>query len=107
MNEALCSILCSEGEWYFDAEGRFITFNKDGTGELWCRCNFNYWIVAELEWKSIEPPRDPGQVVKIQRQVASVAHNKGPQLLGQLDLEITLTKRLPQRGEYTILSKAP
>lgn len=34
MNEALCSILTEEDEWCFDAEGRSIKFNKDGTGEV-------------------------------------------------------------------------
>lgn len=34
MNEALCSILYGEDEWYYHAEGRHIKFNKDGTGEV-------------------------------------------------------------------------
>ncbi|KAH0556557.1 hypothetical protein GP486_005584 [Trichoglossum hirsutum] len=101
MNEALCSILSGEDEWCFDTEGRSIKFNKDGTGELWCRCNFNYWIAAELEWKSIgpldrvEPP-----------EMASATQNKGPHLLGQLNLEITLAKRLPRRVQNSDLSKS-
>jgi len=36
MNEALCSILSGEDEWCFDAEGRSIKFDEDGTGEV-CR----------------------------------------------------------------------
>jgi hypothetical protein len=36
MNEALCSILSGEDEWCFDAGGRSIKFNEDGTGEV-CR----------------------------------------------------------------------
>ncbi|KAI9770644.1 MAG: hypothetical protein M1839_003093 [Geoglossum umbratile] len=105
MNEALCSILCGEDEWCFDTEGRSIKFNKDGTGELWCRCNFNYWIAAELEWKSIEPldrVESPGQIVEI----ASATRNKSPRLLGQLNLEITLAKRLPRRVQSSNLSKS-
>lgn len=119
MNEALCSILSGEDEWCFDTEGRSIKFNKDGTGEvcrshtmslrwllttwkLWCRCNFNYWIAADLEWKSIEPlNRD-----KPQGQIASATWNKSPHLLGQLKLEITLTNRLPRRVQTSILSKS-
>jgi hypothetical protein len=71
---------------------------------LWCRCNFNYWIAAQTEWKSIEA-RDSshGHVAEIE---TTAQNNKGPQLLGQLRLEITLTKRLPQRVESSILSKS-
>lgn len=76
------------------------------TEKLWCRCNFNYWTAAELEWRSIELPRHPSQTVEIPGQVTSAAQNKNPKLLGQLDLEITLTKRLPQRGESSILAKS-
>jgi hypothetical protein len=36
MNESLCSILSGEDEWCFDADGRAIKFNPDGTGEV-CR----------------------------------------------------------------------
>ncbi|KAI1098839.1 hypothetical protein F4804DRAFT_323625 [Jackrogersella minutella] len=106
MNEALCSILSGEDEWCFDTEGRSIKFNRDGTGELWCRCNFNYWIAVELEWRSIKPPRDPSQNVEISSRVASAAQHRSPQLLGQLNLKITLSKRLPQRVQSSILSKS-
>jgi len=35
MNEALCSILCDENQWYFDDYTlEFIKFKKDGTGEV-------------------------------------------------------------------------
>lgn len=34
MNEALCSILCGEEEWWYDQDGRSISFNSDGTGEV-------------------------------------------------------------------------
>ncbi|KAE9368312.1 hypothetical protein N431DRAFT_485870 [Stipitochalara longipes BDJ] len=104
MNEALCSILSGEDQWSFDQEGRSIKFNPDGTGELWCRCNFNYWIASELEWKSIKLPnsvRPPAQVV----ETASASQNKGPHFLGQLHLEITLIKRLPEWARDSGLSK--
>ncbi|KAI0839519.1 hypothetical protein F5Y06DRAFT_24223 [Hypoxylon sp. FL0890] len=97
MNEALYSILSGEKEWCFDTEGRTIKFNKDGTGELWCRCNFNYWIAAAFEWKSIVSPRNPNQVT------SAAQNRKGPQLLGQLDLEITLAKRLPEWVKSSVL----
>ncbi|KAI1409889.1 hypothetical protein F5Y13DRAFT_169166 [Hypoxylon sp. FL1857] len=100
MNEALCSILSGEKEWYFDTEGRYIKFNDDGTGELWCRCNFNYWIAAHFKWNSIVPSRDPGQVTSITQNRTS------PQLLGELNLEITLTKQLPQWVQSSILSRS-
>ncbi|KAI3320493.1 hypothetical protein HD806DRAFT_506601 [Xylariaceae sp. AK1471] len=101
MNEALSSILCGEDNWSFDTEGRYIKFNKDGTGELWCRCNFNYWIASTLEWKSSQP-RDSSHVAEAETD----QNNKHLQVLGQLHLEITLTKRLPQRVESSILSKS-
>ncbi|KAI1771033.1 hypothetical protein F4818DRAFT_220235 [Hypoxylon cercidicola] len=104
MNEALRSILCGEHDWCFDTEGRSIKFNLDSTGELWCHCNFNYWIAAEFEWKTIESPRDLNRAVETS-QVANAAQNNRPQLLGQLDLEITLSKRLPTRVDTSILKE--
>jgi len=95
MNEALCSILCGENEWCFHTEGQSIKFNQEGTGELWCRCNFNYFIAAELEWKSIDPPNRSTQIT---RSTNSLTHTKLPQLLGQLTLEITLVKQIPQHA---------
>ncbi|OTA58800.1 hypothetical protein K449DRAFT_467015 [Hypoxylon sp. EC38] len=108
MNEALGSIISGEKEWYYDTEGRYIKFNADGTGELWCRCNFNYWIAADLEWKSIGSPRESGQMIETPNQVTNAAaHNKeGPQLFGQLDIELTLTKQLPRWVQSSILSKS-
>jgi hypothetical protein len=122
MNDTLRSILSGEDEWCFDTEGRSIKFNKGGTGEvcrslamplrcslttweLWCRCNFDYRIAAELEWKSIESfdsIQPSCQIVEI----ASAAQGKGPRLLGQLNLKITLAKRLPRRVQTSILSKS-
>ncbi|KAI1129040.1 hypothetical protein F5Y10DRAFT_161693 [Nemania abortiva] len=101
MNEALCSILSGEEDWHFDSEGRSIKFNKNGTGELECRCNLNFWILAELEWKSIQPRNR-----EIGRTSASSTHttatkndSRQPEILGQLDLEITLTRRLAGRAQ--------
>ncbi|KAI0107991.1 hypothetical protein F4776DRAFT_644322 [Hypoxylon sp. NC0597] len=107
MNETLRSIITGEKEWCFDTEGRSIKFNKDGTGEMWCRCNFNYWIAADIEWKDIGPPHDSGQIVETPNEAKSAIANKtGPQLLGKLTLEITLTKRLPQWVQSSNLSKS-
>ncbi|XXG96285.1 hypothetical protein Hte_002566 [Hypoxylon texense] len=102
MNEALCSILCGEDVWSFDTEGRSIKFNEDGTGELWCRCNFNYWITAEFGWKSIESPPDPIPT-KTAATPRDTTRNGLPQPLGQLNLEITLFKRLPNRVRDSVL----
>ncbi|TVY37292.1 hypothetical protein LOCC1_G006046 [Lachnellula occidentalis] len=99
MNEALCSILCGENEWSFDTEGRSIKFNQDGTGELWCRCQFNYWIAAELEWKSIDPPKRSAQITS---PPSNSTHRKPPQFLGQLTLEITLGKQIPQHARANL-----
>ncbi|KAI1096563.1 hypothetical protein F5B19DRAFT_151613 [Rostrohypoxylon terebratum] len=105
MNEALCSILSGEDQWNYHSEGRHIIFNKDGTGELWCRCNFNYWILAVIEWKSIKQPHGPSEIVEFPGQVPNTTWDKGPQLLGQLNLEITLTKRLPKSAENSVLAQ--
>lgn len=75
--------------------------------KLWCRCNFNYWIAARLEWKSITPS-DPSQTGQVSRERDSllVPLSKGCRQLGQLDLEITLTKQLPEGTESSILSQS-
>ncbi|KAI2631042.1 hypothetical protein GGR54DRAFT_182694 [Hypoxylon sp. NC1633] len=106
MNEALCSMLCREDRWCFDTEGRSIKFNSDSTGELWCRCNFNYWIAADFEWKTIESSGDLSRNAEMPSQVANATQKNSPELLGQLDLEITLSKRLPNRVETSILKKS-
>ncbi|KAI0450202.1 hypothetical protein F5B21DRAFT_491615 [Xylaria acuta] len=100
MNEALCSILSGEEDWHFDSEGRSIRFNKDGTGELECRCNLNFWILAELEWKSIQPPGNESGRTSASPGHATTTKNDSsqPKLLGQIDLEITLTRRLAGRA---------
>ncbi|KAI0157856.1 hypothetical protein GGR52DRAFT_564390 [Hypoxylon sp. FL1284] len=100
MNEALCSILCREEMWCYDTEGRSIRFNEDGSGELWCRCNFNYWITAEFEWKSIESLPES---TKTAVMTSDGGQNGHPQLLGQLHLQITLLKRLPSRVQGSVL----
>ncbi|KAI0378645.1 hypothetical protein F5Y04DRAFT_261265 [Hypomontagnella monticulosa] len=105
MNEALCSILSGEDEWYFDMEGRSIKFNRDGTGELWCRCNFNYWIAAELQWESIELPRHQSRSLATPSET-KIAPTKKSQILGRLRLKLTLTKRLPQHAASSILSQS-
>jgi hypothetical protein len=35
MQEALCSILSGEDQWSFAEEGRWIKFEKGGTGEVY------------------------------------------------------------------------
>ncbi|TRX96927.1 hypothetical protein FHL15_002233 [Xylaria flabelliformis] len=65
---ALCAMLCGEDRWHFYQEGQSIKFNSDGTGES-----------TKQPSKTNEEPR-PNE----------------PHLLGELELEITLTKRLPE-----------
>ncbi|KAJ8121920.1 hypothetical protein O1611_g9976 [Lasiodiplodia mahajangana] len=100
MNEALCSMLTGEEDWHFDSEGKSIRFNKDGTGELECRCNLNFWILAEFEWKSIEPQDNgsSGASAGLGHTTAIKHDSSQPERLGQLDLEITLTRRLAGRA---------
>ncbi|KAI0101712.1 hypothetical protein GGR51DRAFT_308931 [Nemania sp. FL0031] len=100
MNEALCSMLSGEEDWHFDSEGRSIRFNEDGTGELECRCNLNFWILAEFEWRSIKPQDSGsgGSPANSDHASATKHDSSQPELLGQLGLEITLTKRLAGRA---------
>jgi hypothetical protein len=51
MDEALCSILCGEDEWYFDTGHRSIKFNKDGTGEVCKQVFFPETLTNHLEQK--------------------------------------------------------
>jgi len=117
MDEALCSILCSEEDWYWDWDGRSIRFNADGTGEvcmllkialglitnvqkLQCRSNLSYWILAEFEWRTIQRQDSASSQIPAGPAPTVSAKNRAgqPQLLGRLDLEITLTKKLARRA---------
>ncbi|KAI9683733.1 MAG: hypothetical protein M1822_005923 [Bathelium mastoideum] len=99
MNEALSSILSGEEQWSFYAGSLDIKFRKDGRGELWCRNEFNYWILAELRWKSLKSSNSD--------QDMASTWAKTPRLLGQLDIEITLINQLPKCAEGTALSSRP
>ncbi|TVY89443.1 hypothetical protein LAWI1_G006582 [Lachnellula willkommii] len=92
MNEVLCSILCGEDEWCYDGEDKAMKFNSDGTGELWGRTSTQYWIVVDLQWKSIsvKQPDTKANAAPIQ------SNNNGPRFIGQIELEITLLNRIPQ-----------
>ncbi|KAI1826345.1 hypothetical protein F4861DRAFT_497977 [Xylaria intraflava] len=100
MNEALCSILCSEEDWYFHFN-ESIRFNKDGTGELICWSNLHYWFLVELEWKSIRSPdnkADRTTPPSPSRPITTRTGSDKAEFLGQLDLEITLTRRMAGRA---------
>ncbi|KAI9677317.1 MAG: hypothetical protein M1829_002660 [Trizodia sp. TS-e1964] len=98
MDEALSSILCAEERWIFRGLCESIGFNADGTGNLWCSCaDFNCYIALALSWRLL-PPAPP---------VARNASARRPQLLGQLNVEITLERKLApgapeQHGKYLI-----
>ncbi|OBT75804.1 hypothetical protein VF21_05581 [Pseudogymnoascus sp. 05NY08] len=88
MNEALCSILCDQDHWSFDPYVcKFIKFNKNGTGELWCVKDLTYIFAVNLERKSILQPKS--DEVTETAETKTTANGK-PQLLGKLNLEITL-----------------
>jgi hypothetical protein len=63
--------------------------------------DFCWFIALELKWKSLSPPQ-PDQVV----ETASATRTRSPQLLGQLNLEITLTKRLAQGVDPSMIRKS-
>jgi len=90
MNESLCSILSGEDNWNIDITGMSIVFNPDGTGELWCRGDIYIWIALDFQWKSI------GVGQPVASATAATRSNKSPQLMGQLNIEITLLRRMPQ-----------
>lgn len=56
-------------------------------------------------WKSVGPLRDPNQIEN-PSQSRNAGQSKSPQLLGRLDIEITLLKKLPKQAESSILSKS-
>lgn len=71
--------------------------------KLWCRIEFSYWIAADLTWKSIKPPDERNQIGQIE---TAPNQRNSPRLLGQLVLEITLAKSLPEWVRDSILSKS-
>ncbi|TVY44160.1 hypothetical protein LOCC1_G005920 [Lachnellula occidentalis] len=95
MNESLCSILSGD-DWIIDLLAPFsksLKFNLDGTGELWC-CGEHYmWIALDFQWKSI------GVGQPVTSATAATRSNKSPQIMGQLNIEITLSRRIPQEVE--------
>ncbi|KAK5011774.1 hypothetical protein LTR28_004368 [Elasticomyces elasticus] len=83
MNEALRSILCDQDQWSFDPfVCKYIKFNKDGTGE-----DMTYIFAVNLEWKSVPLPESDEA---IETAETKTTWNGKPQLLGKLNLEITL-----------------
>lgn len=63
--------------------------------KLWCWCNFNIWIGAQIEWKSIRPHDNIKPPAPVPQTVISNNNSNTPVVLGTLELEITLTKRKP------------
>ena len=72
------------------------------TLQLWCRCNFNYWIAADLEWRVVEIDGSTGPAVETPSQMGRDSNS--PHLLGQVDVEIRLINRLPERVRHSILA---
>ncbi|KAJ3565086.1 hypothetical protein NPX13_g7622 [Xylaria arbuscula] len=83
MDEALCSILCGEDYWHYYSGSRSIKFNSDGTGEL----ELIPYICAQLEWQSTKRPSLTNETPR----------SNEPQILGEVELEITLKRMLPER----------
>ncbi|OAR00771.1 hypothetical protein LLEC1_06018 [Akanthomyces lecanii] len=103
MAESTGAILSSAPAWYFDREGRYIVFREDGTGELWCACNFNYWIAADIEWKTAEITVGADAPAGGPSTAASAADVENAD---QLHIEMKLTKRLPQKAQSSILTQS-
>ncbi|RFU26025.1 hypothetical protein B7463_g10310, partial [Scytalidium lignicola] len=100
MGEALCSILWQERErWRFDDEQAYIAFREDNTGTLCAGGGFCWSILATIKWKATAiEPLNHNQISQDQQS---------PHLLGQLNLEITLTKDLPSWAQNGLHAKNP
>lgn len=70
--------------------------------KLWCRCEVNVYILADLTWKSIKEPFDPA---KSPPPLGAKVERSSPIVLGQLNLEITLAKGLPEKWHTSTLSR--
>jgi len=100
---ALFNILCEAGQWVFDDEHTYIIFHENNTGEvriinitrrhrLTIRKisyggGFCWFILSQFKWKSTLVE----SIDKILQDDQSI------HLLGTLNLEITITNRLPPR----------
>ncbi|KXL47883.1 hypothetical protein M433DRAFT_142208 [Acidomyces richmondensis BFW] len=88
MNNALLSILCDQEYWSFDPlASELITFNKDGTGELWCMRETTFIFALNMDWKSLPPPKAEESVKTL--GITSWWSRK-PQVLGKVKLQINL-----------------
>lgn len=85
------SLLCQDGWVYPTTYGNWIVFNEDSTGELHCGVGPSSFICAEFIWK---PVGDTSAAVLQQ----PVDHEKVA-----IDIELTLSKRRPERGYETTL----
>ncbi|KAI9651825.1 MAG: hypothetical protein M1829_002138 [Trizodia sp. TS-e1964] len=91
MNEALSSILCSEQSWSYQVFFQCIIFNADGTGEVYCNFEMCWLLALAFEWKTLPPPPPPPPTTPAAQRPCA----RSPQLLGHLNVEITLARRLP------------
>ncbi|KAF2140429.1 uncharacterized protein K452DRAFT_360039 [Aplosporella prunicola CBS 121167] len=83
MNEDLISILCDES-WYYDQKGfNDVLFRKDGTGEIVFRGETTIMIATAFHWKVFSQSINQG----------ANNYQKIPHVIGQLDIEMTITKR--------------
>ncbi|TVY32468.1 hypothetical protein LSUB1_G008834 [Lachnellula subtilissima] len=89
MNEALCSILCGENEWLV---------NQVQPGWYWRVMVPLQFQLFHRRRARMEEHRAPNRSTQITSPTSSLTHTKPPQLLGQLTLEITLVKQIPQHA---------
>ncbi|EGX87933.1 hypothetical protein CCM_09556 [Cordyceps militaris CM01] len=102
MSQTTVDVLSSVPAWYFDTEGRYIAFRQDGTGELWCACNFNYWIAAELEW-TVAETAETAETADMQiGESPAVDIETG----NSLRIQMKLTTRLPPSAQSSILTQS-
>ncbi|KAM3477094.1 hypothetical protein MY8738_006589 [Beauveria namnaoensis] len=105
MTQTTAAILSSVPAWYFDSEGRYIIFREDGTGELWCACNFNYWIAADFEWKIADNSVSAAADAQVGGSLAAASADD-VENSSQLHIQMTLTKRLPESAQTSVLTKS-
>jgi hypothetical protein len=104
---ALGNILCEAGEWVFDDEHTCIAFREHNIGtaritnitrrrqltirKISAGGGFCWFILSQFEWKST--------IVESTDKTPENEHS--PHLLGVLNLEITITNRLPPHAQET------
>ncbi|KAK2871626.1 hypothetical protein FQN49_002998 [Arthroderma sp. PD_2] len=87
MTDTVLSLLCKD-QWKRNTYSTYaVNFKEDGTGELHCHDSGNHllYIAAMTDWKATTP--------ELLNQVIDIGVTSKTQLLAELEIQMTLTKR--------------